>query len=104
MIKIFVNKKNLNKYNDYISSILFNFSNFNIIIIDNLCDNDNDNDNDNEKLYIINYIKNNLGNTFIFLEYFNDKLFEFLRIYYLLNIYYLKISNTISITKIWIIW
>ena len=89
MIKILVNKKNLYKYNDYISSILFNFNNFNIIIIDDLCDikidnenkinndidnenkinndnenkinNDNKNENDigNEKLYIINYIKNN---------------------------------------------
>ena len=38
MIKILVNKKNLYKYNDYISSILFNFNNFNIIIIDDLCD------------------------------------------------------------------
>ena len=121
MIKILVNKKNLYKYNDYISSILFNFNNFNIIIIDDLCDikidnenkinndidnenkinNDNKNENDigNEKLYIINYIKNNLGNTFIFLEYFNEKLFEFLRTYYLLNIYYLNISKTITITN-----
>ena len=104
MIKILVNKKNLYKYNDYISSILFNFNNFNIIVIDDLCDNNNDdndnktNNNNNEKLYIINYIKNNLENTFIFLEYFNEKLFEFIRTYYLLNIYYLNISNTITNT------
>lgn len=102
MIKILINKNNLYKYNDYISSILYNFNNFNIIIIDDLYDNNNDTNRnktneDNEKLYIINYIKNNLENNFIFLEYFNDALFEFLRTYYLLNIYYLNISNKISI-------
>ena len=120
MFKILINKKNLNKYNDYILSILSNFSDFNIIIIDDLYNNEtkinddignktnndignkinddiiNKTNDDNEKLYIINYIKNNLDNTFIFFEYFNEALFEFLRIYYLLNIYFLNISNTIT--------
>ena len=40
MFKILINKKNLNKYNDYILSILSNFSDFNIIIIDDLYNNE----------------------------------------------------------------
>jgi hypothetical protein len=95
MIKLLIHKKNFLLYNNYISSLLFHLKNFNIILIDELWDNKEN----EEYLYIINYIKNNLENTFIFFEYYHEILFSFLRTYYLLNIYYLNITNNKNILK-----